>query len=636
MKSSRLFVCGALTLLLLSCGNQPASSSSLPSSEPASSSVAPSSLPSSEPTSSSAAEAIVIEGVSFREKKLTAHLHAPTATKQVNAYFREDGLKNIPYIKLSDFYLCHLGMPLNEVKYSEGVVTAISAAGGVAVFDTVKDTLCSTDLEQFINTTVYRQKGVINTYYDGSPFLRVKSSSIDVAPTAKLIDFKTEYGINLFAYQEDLLLPITLAANLFQGPTMLTCFYTKENLYFVDPNDPTYDTGAVIMNPEFTSGLDAFFENGKRSKEQADYSYNELCFFIDTYYGRPGRETLHDALLQYGTLDAALKAKDDVTRKAREWLQSTDQAEYYAGITILDDYLHDTGHTVVYYGAMLYMGQHEELQEACDAKIASIGYKFRQNAARREAQSNPKYDSSFVAARKEKDIKNRGTIVDGDTLLYTFDSFVYDGAGWNDYYTGKRTTYPEDPIGDLKRIQEQYKDGKTIKNIVIDLSRNGGGSGDVVFMLMAMMGKNAYLNYYDGINKNHVHVDYYADLNFDGIFDEKDEAVTYPYQYGILASGISFSCGNLLPAVAKESGIILLGDQTGGGACAVIDGVLAEGYYARLGCQVKLTTKDHGDVDFGIAPDVTLLRRNGDEIDLSSFFDLNVIRGHMNEYYKKA
>lgn len=619
MKFTHLLLSSVFALLLASCGENSSSSST----EPSSSS-----------QSASASEGIVIEGVSFEEKAMTAYLHAPDKTKNVNAYFRLDGLKNIPYVKLSDFYLCHLGMPLGNLACSEGVVTATSANGGVAVFDTIADTLYSKDIEQFINTTIYRQKGAGNFYYDGSPFLRIDSSSSDRDPTAKSVRFQEDYGINLFAYEGDLLLPLPLAANLFQGPTMLTCFYTQENIYFLDSNDRAYEPTAVLMDPDYSPGLDAFFTNGKRSKEQAAYSYGELCFFIDNYYGRPGRETLHDALLQYGGLDAALLAQDDVTRKAREWLQSTDQIEYYAGVTILDDYLHDTGHTYVYFGTMLYLNGHEELQKARDEKMASIGYTFRQNAASREAQSNPGYDGAFVAARKEKGIEDRGTLVDGDTLLYTFDTFVYDQAGWADYYAGKRATYPDDPIGDFKRIQEEYKDGKTVKNIVIDLSRNGGGSGDVVFMLMAMMGKDPYLNFYDGLNGNYVHVDYDADLNFDGSFDEKDDEVTYPYRYAVLASGNSFSCGNLLPLQAKESDIMLLGDQTGGGACAVIDGVLAEGYYARIGCYVRLVSAKHDEVDFGVVPDVTLLRRDGDEIDLSQFFDLKLIAGYMDEFYK--
>ena len=629
MKSNRLFVYGMMASLLLSCGGNPApSSSSSPSSEPSSSSS------SASQSSTSSKEDIVIEGIKFKEKSMTAYLHSPDVTKKVKAYFREDGLKNIPYIKLSDFYLNHIGKPLSDLKYNQGVVTATSSAGGVAVFDTVNDTLYSQDIGRFINTTIYRQDGIGNVYYDGSPFLRFKSMATDKAPTAKEIHFQEEYRINLLAYEGDLLLPITLAANLFQGPTMLSCFYNQDNLYFVDANDRAFETSTVIMNPEFVSGLDSFFENGKRSQEQADYSYGELCFFIDNYFGRPGRETLHDALNTFGTLDAALQAQDEITRQAREWLQSTDQVEYYAGITLLDDYLHDTGHTYVYYGTMLYMGQHPELQEACDAKLASIGYTFRQNAAKREALSNPKYDSSIVAARTAKGISDRSTVIEGDTLMYTFDSFVFDQTGWEDYYAGREEKYPSDPIGDFKRILEQYKDGQTIKNIVVDLSRNGGGSGDVVFMLMAMMGKGAYLNYYDCLNKNYVHVDYQADLNFDGVFDEKDEAVAYPYHYAILTSANSFSCGNLLPVQAKESGIILLGDQTGGGACAVIDGVLAEGYYARLGCYVRLSTASHEEVDFGVKPDVTLLKRTEEGFDLSQFFDLTVIRDNMNEFYK--
>nr|MCR5348344.1 hypothetical protein [Bacilli bacterium] len=93
MKFTHLLFSSVFALLLASCGENSSSSST----EPSSSS-----------QSASASEGIVIEGVSFEEKAMTAYLHAPDKTKNVNAYFRLDGLKNIPYVKVSDFYLCHL------------------------------------------------------------------------------------------------------------------------------------------------------------------------------------------------------------------------------------------------------------------------------------------------------------------------------------------------------------------------------------------------------------------------------------------------------------------------------------------------------------------------------------------------
>ena len=632
MKRNYPLVLSVVALLLTACGGGSSSVSSSQSSSQSSSSQSSSesSIPSSSSSSSSSQQAVVIDGVTFKPKTMKARLHAPDVTADVPAYFREDGMKNIPYLKLSDFYRCHVGKPLREVKPANGVFTVTSASGGVAVIDTVNDTLKSDDLEQFINTTIYRQEDAKNVYYDGAPFLRVKDSSSDVAPTPKNIEFKKDYGIDLFALENDVLLPVTTASNLFQGPTMLTCFYTTTDLFFIDPVSQDFSTETLVGDSEFRERLSAFFTNGKRSPEQADFSYGELCFFIDNYYGRPGRETLHTSLEEKGSLDAALAAHDDITRQARTWLKSTDQVEYYAGLYLLDDYLHDCGHTVLNMGAMMYINFDEHLYQAVEDKIASIGYTIRQNAAK---GVESEYSDAYREARNAKGVVDKGSIVEGDTLLYTFDSFIFDIPGWADYYSHKIDEYPHDPIGEFKRVLEQYKDGQTIKNIVVDLSNNGGGSGDVVFTLIAMMGGKPYLNFYDFINKNVVHVDYEVDLNFDGKFDELDAAVTYPYRFGLLDSRISFSCGNLMPVQAKESGFLLLGDRSGGGACAVLDGVSAEGYYTRISSQIRLSGKGGEDVDKGVEPHVYLYQKTEESHDFSQFFDLGLMKTKMDEFY---
>ena len=608
------------TFLIASCGQ------TAPSTQSSSSSLS---------SSSSAGSSLVLDGITFHPKQMKAHLHKEESTQMVEAFFREDGLKNIPYIRLGDFYRCHIGKSISVISSTSGVFRLKSASGGEAVIDTVNDTLKSDDYEEFINTTIYRQEDARNVYYDGSPFLRFKKATTDKAPTPKSIAFKADYGIDLFAVDNDVLLPLPIASNLFEGPTMLTCLYHLDSIYFIDSNDASYDAMTIAIKQDYSEGLKGFYENGKRSKEQAAFSYGELCFFLDTYYGHPGRETLHDTYLQKGTLDAALASHDEITRQARIWLQSTDQIEYYAGLYLLDDYLADTGHTYVKLGTMMMVNHDLALYEAVQAKIASIGYKEGQNAAKRTSQLRPGYHEAFEQARSDKGIKDKTGIIEGDTLLYTFDSFAYEDAEWRDYLSKKTETMPHDPIGELVRLLDAHKDGGTVKNVVIDVSGNGGGSGDVVFMMMALMGKDPHVNYYDAINQNTVHAEYEADLNFDGKFDALDKQVSYPYHFGILCSNLSFSCGNLFPYQAKESGLLVLGDQSRGGACSVFDGVLAEGTYTRIGGNVRLCDKAGQTIDFGVVPDVSLYQKEGENHDFSKFFDLSVISKEMNEFYAK-
>ncbi|MBQ4255273.1 MAG: hypothetical protein II721_04675, partial [Bacilli bacterium] len=527
------------------------------------------------------------------------------------------------------------GKTLSFTSKEKGVFEVKAASGGEALIDTVKDTLYSEDYEEFINTTIYRQEDAKNVYYDGSPFLRFKSSTVDKAPTPKNIAFKADYGIDLFTFDNDILLPVVTASNLFEGPTMLTCLYNLDNLYFIDSNNASYDAMSLATKEDYSKGLSLFYEEGKRSKEQAEFAYGELCFYLDTYYGHPGRETLHDAFLEKGSLDAALSSHDEFTKKAREWLKSTDKTEYYAGLYLLDDYLADTGHTYVKLGTMMLVNSDLALYEGVAAKLASIGYKEGQNAAKRLNQLRPGYREAHDKARTAKGIKDKTGIIEGDTLLYTFDSFTYDDAAWRDYISHTVEEMPHDPIGELVRLLEEHKDGGNVKNVVIDVSDNAGGSGDIVFMMMALMGKEPHVDYFDSINQNQVHVEYEADLNFDGKFDALDKEVSYPYNFAILESNISFSCGNLLPFQAKESGLLVLGDQSRGGACSVLDGVLSEGTFTRIGGQIRLCDKTGESIDFGVEPNVSLYHKEGEEHDFSKFFDLSLISSKIGEFYAK-
>ena len=138
---------------------------------------------------------------------------------------------------------------------------------------------------------------------------------------------------------------------------------------------------------------------------------------------------------------------------------------------------------------------------------------------------------------------------------------------------------------------------------------------------------------HDMINDNIATTKYDFDANFDGVFDEKDQQVKYHYNFGILTSAYSFSCGNLLPAEAKDNDIMVLGDKSGGGCCAVLDTTTLEGLYVRLSSQDHFVTNGNEEVEFGVVPHAYLYEKNGNEHDFSKFYDFSYISSLMNEYY---
>lgn len=567
--------------------------------------------------------------VSFEHKKVNAFLYSKDKTQLIDLYYRKDRLSNIPYISIKEYYKLLLNKDLTVTKLEGSKYELVNPLNAKVTIDTAEDKLVANDYQKFISTTIYRQNDAYNTYYDGAPFVKIKETKFKETPKEKNISFK-DYNINLFGRGEDIYLPLMTCSNLFQGPTMLTCFYDPNNVYFIDPNNPLYNTEAVFSNPDYNQAIQGFFKNGERDAYQANYSYNELCFFIDTYYGRPGRETIHDQLVANKTIDKTLAQTDEYTKRARVLLNSTKQEDFYAGLLVLHDYLSDAGHTVIAAGISLTLNTNETLNTKTFEVLDSFNYHYGEKAAKRNVDAN--YMKALQEEVGKNNIVNNAYKKLGDTLLYTFNAFDFNIHDWNAFYSGKQEM-PKDMLGNFVRMLDEYKNDTSIKNVVLDLTNNGGGYGDLVVSLMSLMTDQAYIHYRDMIGDVEVTSYYEVDRNFDKVFDEKDKEVKYPYHFGILSSGYSFSCGNLLPAQAKENGLLLLGDQSGGGCCAVLDGCNAEGLYIRISSPVHLCAKDGTEIDRGVVPHVNLTTKQENSYTFEKFYNLSVLSEEMNKFY---
>ena len=95
-------------------------------------------------------------------------------------------------------------------------------------------------------------------------------------------------------------------------------------------------------------------------------------------------------------------------------------------------------------------------------------------------------------------------------------------------------------------------------------------------------------------------------------------------------SGASFSCGNLLPNALDQldDRILLIGQQSGGGACTVGYLSTAIGSTMQISSEYRLSTMKNGyirDIDGGIAPDVYISN--------SRLFDREYINKLLNEQF---
>ena len=197
-----------------------------------------------------------------------------------------------------------------------------------------------------------------------------------------------------------------------------------------------------------------------------------------------------------------------------------------------------------------------------------------------------------------------------------------------------------------KGLMKAAKDGE-IKNIVFDLSTNPGGYSDAVMGVISLMTGRDYLCGYNEQSRQSFRVYFDVDRNLDGEINEEDDKVNYDFNYAVMTSGASFSCGNMFPFLVKEEGGLVIGDRSGGGSCSVQKAVLSEGFEISIsGCKFKLTDGSGSDFEKGVTPDVQLeigVKKEVNEItgeemetrDYSAFGDLDGICETVSGWFRR-
>ena len=118
---------------------------------------------------------------------------------------------------------------------------------------------------------------------------------------------------------------------------------------------------------------------------------------------------------------------------------------------------------------------------------------------------------------------------------------------------------------------------------------------------------------------------YMFDTNLNHLQDVDNDSISKGYRLFCLISPLSFSCGNLVPALFSASGrVTLVGRPSGGGACAVYPISTADGFFLSISGNSRLSTMKNGilySVDQGVMPDIAVT-------EISHLYD----RAYLTEY----
>jgi len=393
-----------------------------------------------------------------------------------------------------------------------------------------------------------------------------------------------EYGIDLISKDGECYIPFQTVNDIFFGIQYISYVFNGEKLV-----GDVY--GGELMDQVYE------VEPADMSEDYALFNYHELCFFLDYFYGLKEEHRID-------SMDEFLIGASKLPQ-----ISGSDSVAFDSAMTeILSRYFDDSHSGIVRYSWR--SGQEEGIELI--GTMASMGY----------SQKN-----MFQIANKLAEARNAvypdevpGYEEIGDTAFVTFDTFTADRKP-EEYYELEDPDNPQDTVELIMYANRQVRrEGSPIKNIVMDLSKNGGGNSDAAIVAASWFTGAARISLLDTMTGAETIESLRTDLNVNGVtlsnpdggYEQYDPGDTVSGQYNLfcIISPESFSCGNLVPAIFEQAGgITLIGQRSGGGSNAVLPSSTASGLLFQISGPLQITTFNNGSfygVDMGVEPHVRL------------------------------
>ena len=538
-------------------------------------------------------------------------------------------MPNVAYVSINNFQqMMYPGTTVQVVPIGEHQY-ALSNPNGTATVDTDKDIFESDDYEAFTNMMGQVQPGMPNTCYDALPIIRWKSIDIQPKNVHVALDYG-KYGIDLRADDTDVYFPFATIADLYIDGFMHIADYNGQSV-LIAPN------GSYDLDDGYPKSFIAPILQETRTADMTDFSYRNLCFTLTNFFGYPGRTLLENKGLKEKGLDQALQDYGEAGQMTRTLLKSQNMYEYIAGTTTLGYLLYDGGHTYTDITVISPIDKETSFWNSMDQVKKEKRTEFLKMCPEYMPFENDREKNMMLRwdlnkKRTEKMGENVKYYKEGSTAYCWFNSFMCDDSGWRKFYKGegpKPTVkdYPNDWLIALIDALEKAEADPEVKNFVLDISTNGGGSSDVVMFITSILCNKADMYYENTLTGQKIKSTYEVDRNLDGKFDEKDDQVKYNLNFALLTSTCSFSCGNLLPALLKDYGLPLLGIQSGGGSCCVLYNPSADGFAYRYSThRARLNDTKGQNIDAGIKPIY--------ELEPADFFNISKVTQLVESFYK--
>ncbi|WP_373436183.1 S41 family peptidase [Metamycoplasma equirhinis] len=420
---------------------------------------------------------------------------------------------------------------------------------------------------------------------DDSQFLKIdyESKNLD----KKGVTFNLgKYKMDILYHEGKLLIPFSVFNTLY----MSQCF---TNMYFNGKKFVNVFAGMDAYGPTKAETKKLVRKNelvGKeQTKELREATYNHFLFTMDYFYGLKG----------YKNIESFDK-----------YISSENKAKFLS--TKIDDY--NEAYVNIF---------HKQLNEL-HTRMNSLSYYQNNwdetlNQTLKNKDIHGEFRKKFYSNRKmlsESFEKKFGKIADFTPDKYiryhnkTAIVNVFEFTDGEKSQISGPDAWKYDTYFLMRKLMEEVSKKPEVKNIILDLSLNGGGSVNAMVRALGFMTDKPILNReFDVLNRRADLTKSEVDTNGDNIFE--NDAYTQ-YNWNLLVSLNTFSAANQLTSIVKEMGIAkIIGQKTGGGMSAIMPFTLMDGTTVTISSPNNAVFgEDNKEIESGIEPDLYIPYEN--------------------------
>ncbi len=459
-----------------------------------------------------------------------------------------------------------------EITQSEGKTVYSCDSGATYTVDPEQGavTLHDWDRANLFSSRYGATLGLIDEQYSGE---RVDDSA-SILHTAEDVTLDLSgHGLEIPVFEGRPFLPFSVVDQLVFNPVYYSSVaWNGSGFYLVDLVSGAMGLSNYSMNPyreEYYSGANSGQE---RPEYYASWCKNAFLFNLDYFYG------FRD--------ERFVPFEDSLSEELLSALGSTDLLTYELAVEeiiniVIGDCHTNSGNASSTFGTGSF---------AMDGDVSERSYALYSAG------------SQCVSARKNAGKTPNVVTYSGSTAILRFDAFITSGVYVESDNLATLASGNRDTFALFLSAMKEIQTRGGIDNVIFDVTCNGGGDSNALIQMLGVMGREYSTRQYDPLTKANSELIYRVDTDLDGDFDEQD-SFEGQYDFFVLTSPYSFSCGNMFPYIAKTNGLAtIIGQQSGGGACVVAYTVTPDGMPYRI----------------------SGLSRTGDAIDPSKHDDLGV------------